>query len=397
MKQNINQKKNMNCINRTAYARTVANANSDTGAAIEPAMPEANSIPAHHGPGSGGGIAGEPMIPLPNPGEGGPVYPGPDNPDDNNNAGIPVIPLPNPGEGGPVYPGPDNPDDNNNAGVPVIPLPNPGEGGPVYPGPGNNQNYPGGIVIQPIFPGNNNNNQGGWLCSNNVCGGAAILPGIIGTVWPGAAKVRFINAAYNYPAFRVFVGNNRFVNLLNYASATSYGRVSAGYQTVTISGTDGYIYIQKTMPFQAGGITTIAIINTASGMDLLQITDSCCPPTNGYSSFRIGNLASNTGPLDVIMSDGRVVYSDLRFKEIGAFKRIMPGTYQFFYAETDLLPMPASLDIETLDSAWLGVYPPHETFGSLYLNITSNAIYSVYLLQSGSGRNNIQNLILMDR
>jgi hypothetical protein len=59
--------------------------------------------------------------------------------------------------------------------------------------------------------------------------------------------------------------------------------------------------------------------------------------------------------------------------------------------------MPSGLDIETMDSAWLGVYPPHETFGSLYLNVVSNAIYTVYLLQSGTGRNQIQNLILMDR
>ena len=71
------------------------------------------------------GRSGEAVIPLPNPGEGGPVYPG------NMDGGEAVIPLPNPGEGGPVYPGPDG------GGVvePVIPLPNPGEGGPVYPGP----------------------------------------------------------------------------------------------------------------------------------------------------------------------------------------------------------------------------------------------------------------------
>ena len=55
----------------------------------------------------------EPMIPLPYPGEGGPVYPG-DDP-----AAEPVIPLPYPGEGGPVYPG-DDP-----AAEPVIPLPYP--------------------------------------------------------------------------------------------------------------------------------------------------------------------------------------------------------------------------------------------------------------------------------
>ena len=306
---------------------------------------------------------GEAVIPLPNPGEGGPVYPG-------DSGGDAVIPLPNPGEGGPVYPG--------NGGGAVIPLPNPGEGGPVY-------------------PGNSGGNNNSWVCPGGFCGGVTILPGIIGTVWPSASRTRFLNAAYGYQAFRIFVGNTRAVNLLNYASATNYGRVSAGYQTVTVTGTNGYIYIQKTMPFQTNGISTIAIINTASGLDLLQITDSCCPPTNGYSSFRVGNLAINTGPLDVIMSDGRVVYGDLRFKEVGAFKRIMPGTYQFFYADTDLVPMPASLDIETLDSAWLGVYPPHETFGSLYLNVVSNAIYTVYLLQSGTGRNQIQNLILMDR
>ena len=80
-----------------------------------------------------------------------------------------------------------------------------------------------------------------------------------------------------------------------------------------------------------------------------------------------------------------------------SFRRIQPGAYRFFYADTDQMPMPASADIETLDSAWLGVYPPHETFGSLYLNVVSNAIYTVYLLQSGTGRNQIQNLILMDR
>nr|WP_326127075.1 DUF4397 domain-containing protein [uncultured Oscillibacter sp.] len=333
-----------------------------------------------------------PVIPLPNPGEGGPVYPGDMDTGVTDPGQIPVVPLPNPGEGGPVYPGDMDTGVTDPGQIPVIPLPNPGEGGPVYPGSG------GGSSTFPYLPGaGSSDNTGSWGCSGSICGGVTILPGIIGTVWPSASKTRFLNAAYGYQAFRVFVGNTRAANLLNYASVTGYGRVAAGYQTVTVTGTDGYIYIQKTMPFQVNGITTIAIINTASGLDLLQITDSCCPPTNGYSSFRVGNLAINTGPLDVIMSDGRVVYGDLRYKEVGAFKRIMPGTYQFFYADTELVPMPASADIETLDSAWLGVYPPHETFGSLYLNVVSNAIYTVYLLQSGTGRNQIQNMILMDR
>ena len=318
----------------------------------------------------------EAVIPLPNPGEGGPVYPG------DMGGGEAVIPLPNPGEGGPVYPG------DMDGGEAVIPLPNPGEGGPVYPG-----DMGGGEAViplpnpgegGPVYPGNMG---GSWGCTNCT----TVTP------WRRGASVRFLNAAYGYAAFRVHVGSGRFVSPLNYASVSSYGRFRPGYHTVTVSGLDGYIYIQKSMLLQAGGASTIAIINTAGGLDLLQITDNTSRPTGGFSNLRIGNLAYNSGPMDVLMSDGRVVYSDLRFKEVGAFKRIRPGVYQFFYADTNLMAMPAGLDIETMDSAWLGVYPPHETFGFLYLDVVSGVNYTVYLLQSGPNHNNIQNLILMDR
>lgn len=287
----------------------------------------------------------EPVIPLPDVGEGGPVYPGNDIPAE------PIIPLPDVGEGGPVYPGDDIPVE------PVIPLPTPGEGGPVYPG--------GGGVIQPV-------------------------------PHPRASRTRFLNAAYGYPSLRISVGGRRFVNRLDYASVTGYGRVRSGYQTVTVTGSNGCVYIQRSVPFQSNGLTTIAVVRAANGLNLLQIPDSCCPSVSGRSSFRVGNLAYNSGPLDVLMSDGRVVYSDLQYKEVADFRSIMPGTYQFFYADTNLSPMPSALGIETMDPAWLGVYPPYETFGVVNLDVTVGRIYTVYLLQNGSGRNNIQNMILVD-
>ena len=103
-------------------------------------------------------ILDAPVAPLPNPGEGGPVYSGEDD------GPVPVIPWP-------------NPDDDGH--VPVAPLPNPGEGGPVSPG----------NVIQPLP--------------------VQPLPTIT------YAAVRFLNAAYGYPAFRVYVGNRRAAGLLN--------------------------------------------------------------------------------------------------------------------------------------------------------------------------------------
>ena len=308
-------------------------------------------------PGEGGPVySGDddsqiPAIPLPNPGEGGPVYSG-----DDDNAQIPVIPLPNPGEGGPVYPGSDD-----NAQIPVIPLPNPGEGGPVY---------PGGFIqpVQPIQP----------------------LPTVT------YASVRFLNAAYGYPAFRVYVGNRRAARLLNFASLSAYVRLAAGYQTVTVTGTDGYVYIQKTIPFEAGGRFTIAVINRPGGLDLLRITDNCCFTSLQAAHFRVGNLARNSGALDVLLPDGRAVYTDVRFKEITSFKRIAPGAYEFLFAETNQLPAPAYSDIETLDSVFIGANPLPDTAASVYLQMTRGRAYTIYLLQNGQSYNAVSPLVVED-
>ena len=264
-------------------------------------------------------------------------------------AAIPVIPLPNPGEGGPVYPGDD-------AAIPVIPLPNPGEGGPVYPG--NTPQRP--------------------VCSR-------------------CAAARFLNAAFSYPAFRILVDGRQAVNLLSYSSISGYSRLATGYHTVTVAGTDGYIYLQKTIPFEQGSRSTVAVINRLGGLDLIKIADACCPPSSRSSNFRVCNLAINSGPLDVLLADGRVIYADVRFKETTSFKRIAPGAYEFLFAETNQLPAPSYIDIETLDSAFIGMNPLSNTVATLYLNVRANANYTVFLLQSGRAYNAVSPMVIEDR
>ena len=63
-----------------------------------------------------------------------------------------------------------------------------------------------------------------------------------------------------------------------------------------------------------------------------------------------------------------MVYADVRFKETTIFKRVRPGTYQFLFAETDRSPMPSWMDIETLDSAFLGTPDLPDTIVSLNLD-----------------------------
>lgn len=156
------------------------------------------------------------------------------------NRNIPVTPLPNPGEGGAVFPG-----DDGVAAQPVIPLPNPGEGGAVNPG-GNTDS----IVIQP-------------------------LPGATITVPTRYATVRFLNATHGYPSFRIFIDGTRVVNLLSAGTASGYVRIPAGNRVITVAGQDGYIYLEQALPFTSGSTSTVAIINRSGGLALTQIADAC--------------------------------------------------------------------------------------------------------------------------
>ena len=122
----------------------------------------------------------------------------------DNDAQIPVIPLPNPGEGGPVADGNNSVPDAN---TPVIPLPNPGEGGPVAGG-----NPP---IFRPIIPGTG--------------GSVTIIPGVTFPCFScdnnSFGRVRFLNASNGYQPFFVYLGNwlvaSRFGNgdMSNYLQA----------------------------------------------------------------------------------------------------------------------------------------------------------------------------------
>lgn len=332
-----------------------------------------SAVPLNDQEGMNGGdsraAANTPVIPLPNPGEGGPV--GPDN--GGNGSNIPVIPLPNPGEGGPV--GPDN--GGNGSNIPVIPLPNPGEGGPVGPDNGGS-NIPviplpnpgeGGPVANPSFP-----------------------PFTIITTFPRpdipcffcgtgrTGRVRFLNASTGYNPFLVYINNQLVVERLSDGEVSRYGRVASGNQTITVTSMDGYIYIQKSMRIAADSTSTIAIINTASGLDLTQIADVACNTSFTTACFRACNLSYNSGALDVILNNGYVIFSDVRYKEVTPFSRIQSGEYQVNVART---------------GNGMGRYP--EVLVSSYMSIKPNTVYTMYIFNWNTSPDAIRTMVVEDR
>lgn len=260
-----------------------------------------------------------------------------------NEEDIPVAPLPNPGEGGPVY---DDSMDNNSGGngsfgddlssIPVIPLPNPGEGGPVYNGPDHNRpsggmwqpGYSHVPVYRPVFPSN---------------GSITIFPGIgfpcyNCTTSSSLGRVRILNASSGYPPFNVSLGNWRIGEQLDNGDTTSYVQASSGFQTVTVSGTNGYIYIQKMITIRSGSASTVAIINTSTGLDLLEISDLSCNGPSGTTCIRACNLSPDLGPFDVALENRDNSYrtfTNVRFQEVTPFSSFAAGWYSIYVFRTN--------------------------------------------------------------
>lgn len=203
-------------------------------------------------------------------------------------------------------------------------------------------------------------------------------------------KVRFLNAAYGYNPFQIMINNRRVASSLGFASLTTYGRIGTGFQSITILGTNGYVYLQMSLPFRMNETMTIAIINTANGIDLLQINDESCATPANYSCLRACNLAYYSRPLDVVLSDGRVVFSDVQFKETTPYRRTRTGEYEFYIAETNLRPMPRDEDIETVGSTINSSYMLPQVLVSFFVTVRPNTSYTMYMLNWSNSPDAIQ-------
>ena len=277
-----------------------------------------------------------------------------------NEADIPITPLPNPGEGGPVDSG--NSMDNG-AGVPVIPLPNPGEGGPVDSG---RPNFP--PIFRPIFPG-------------GTGGSVTVIPGITFPCYNCTAtsfgRVRILNASTGYQPFYVYIGNWMVASGLANGDITSYVQAASGTQTITVSGANGYVYIQHPVQVRASSSMTIAIINTASGLDIMEISDISCNAPSGTSCLRACNLSQNLGPFDVSIGNQNssyMAFTNVRYREVTPYTSFYPGWYQLYIART-------------------GAYPSTYV-ATAAANMSANNSYTLYMFNAPNATDGLRTMVV---
>ena len=176
-----------------------------------------------------------------------------------------------------------------------------------------------------------------------------------------------------YNPFRISINNRTILSTLDYAEVSQYGRVSAGMQTITVSGQNGYVYLSRQMRIEANSKQTIAVVNTAGGLDLAMISDHVCAAPGSLSCLRACNLSFNSGPLNLILSNGFVVFRNLNFMDVANYNRLRPGRYLFFVSQEGRILVTSPI------------------------NVQSNSQYTIYIFNWNNSPDMLRTLVVEDR
>ena len=265
-----------------------------------------------------------------------------------NDANVPETPA-EPLGGVFVYPG-----DDDLAGIPVPPIASPG-GRPVYPG----DDDLAGIPTTPVAPS----------------GGRPVYPdNTIGR--PGFPTISFPD---------VYIDGRNVFSGSEFATISSYIRVTDGFHTVTVRRTNGQIYYQQTIAFVSGERLTMVILDTVSGVSLTRVSDMGC--TNvpaGYGCLRVANMSYAGSSYDVRTFNNQTAFAGVGYKEVTSYKQTSSGTYTFFvtgsqYAVSALgeLPVLVLSSIVGVSCPTCTVANPLLTFN---VNVRAGRAYTCYII-----------------
>lgn len=207
---------------------------------------------------------------------------------------------------------------------------------------------------------------------------------------PGAALVRFLNAVMDGAPLRISTGGRLLRSSLSVGQCSPYFTVPHGFRpfTFTDASRPWLLLYRTAVPLSEGDVVTLALVRCSGGLDLVRVDDRFQGVRGTQEScLRCIDLVTSAPALDLSLTDGRVIFTGLSFKESSNYRRLRPGRYDLSLTQTPLpFPLPRT-DIETVEdlpmvipSAFLPGQGLIEPLGSFLLEVRPASAISIYIL-----------------
>ncbi|MBE5962843.1 MAG: DUF4397 domain-containing protein [Lachnospiraceae bacterium] len=207
--------------------------------------------------------------------------------------------------------------------------------------------------------------------------------------------VRVLHAAVKQPPIRVMIGNRMITNHLGYGKISQYERVSCGNAMVTIYGginPEEKLY-QADISFKAGTSITLAVTSTGWKVESGVIYDGDCryQPQSG-SCLRAVNLTGEQKPFDILLSSGRIVFHNVKNREVTAWRQNYPGEYDFYLVPTPegVYAQEETVSLEEMPYVETEFYRGQEAVLMFYQRLLSDTRYTCFIIGGGQKKIPIQ-------
>lgn len=192
------------------------------------------------------------------------------------------------------------------------------------------------------------------------------------------AYVRLVHSATKSFDVDLYVNDKLMVPDLRYREFTDYIKLPPGTYNLKAypKNTKTPLLLDSTVQIDPKTVTTLAIYSQIRKLFLYPVKESSLSmPTKGKAKVKIANLIENIPPVDIYLSDGKLLYKNVAFKDLTNYIELPANTY--------------TINIKLADSDISILYVPN-----IFLN-TDN-YYTLYLIGLINDYHDPQMLIPLD-
>lgn len=144
-----------------------------------------------------------------------------------------------------------------------------------------------------------------------------------------SSYVRVLHASPGAPGVDVYANGNLIARNLRYRSFTPYLKINPGNYNIKVyaTGTKTNPVIDTNVNLKANTIYTAAAVGRLPNIELFPIIEPRVTISPSKTNVRFAHLSPNTPAVDITLPDGTVLFPNVSYKGVTAYKPVAPGRY----------------------------------------------------------------------
>lgn len=150
-------------------------------------------------------------------------------------------------------------------------------------------------------------------------------------VKPIPSYIRIFHASPDAPPVDVYANDSIIARNLKFGNFTEYMPVPGGKYRVRVfaAGTKNNPVIDTQLVIPEEKIFTLAAIGRLKDISLKAIEDPVQSLASGKLKVKFAHLSPGAPPVDVVLTNGKVLFSNVAYGDVTNYVQIPPGVYNF--------------------------------------------------------------------